>query len=217
VTLLATREGNYTAACAVDFAKPPQFYDTFALRDISGEKPVTGTWPYFLAAESRNAMKSSYPVPVKSCWNGIVVFQADGFYKDPSLRFRGIPDSLARHHLEGSECCLIHADNSLSPTKGVWLNPNVRVSYNSQADEVVNPKSGRWPSKREVIQGIWSNRWARWTQFPRRYTERLVVGKRVQLWRSEAQQTEKVEVNEEGSYCLINEMQVLAENGWAHV
>ncbi|PQE28264.1 polysaccharide export protein [Rutstroemia sp. NJR-2017a WRK4] len=217
VTLLSTREGNYAAACAVDFAKPPAFYDTFALRDISGEKPVTETWPFFLAAISRNTMKSSSPVPVKSCWNGIVVFQAEPFYKNPSLKFRGIPDSLARHHLEGSECCLIHADNSLSRTKGVWLNPNVRVSYNSEADEVVNPKEGRWPSRRGVIQGIWSNRWARWTQFPKRYAEHVVVERRARLWRSEMQQTGQVEVHEEGMYCLINEMQVLAENGWAHV
>ncbi|KAM3085729.1 hypothetical protein ACMFMG_002794 [Clarireedia jacksonii] len=216
VTLLATREGNYAAACAVDFSKPPKFYDTFALRDISGEKPITETWPFFLAAASRNAMKSSSPIPVKSCWNGIVVFEADAFYKNPSLRFRGIPDSLARHHLEGSECCLIHADNNLSVTRGVWLNPNVRVSYNAQADEVVSSRAGRWPGKREVVQGTWSNRLARWTQFLKRYTERLVVERRVRLWRSEAQQTGQ-EVNEEGIYCIVNEMQVLVENGWAHV
>lgn len=150
MTLIATRDGNYAAACVVDFSNPPLFYDTFALRDISGEKPITQTWPFFLAAESRNTMKSSSPVPVKSCWNGIVVFQAGPFYKNPSLRFRGIPDSLALHHLEGSDCCLIHADNSLSLTRGVWLNPNVRVSYNSKADNVVNSKGGRWPSKREI-------------------------------------------------------------------
>lgn len=154
MTLIATKDSNYAAACAVDFSNPPLFYDTFALRDISGEKSVTQTWPSFLAAESRNAMKSSSPVPFKSCWNGIVVFLADLFYKNPSLRFRGIPDSLALHHLEGLERCLIHADNSLTLTRGVWLNPNVRVSYNSKADNVVNFKVGRWPSKREILKGI---------------------------------------------------------------
>lgn len=217
VTLIATRDGNYAAACAVDFSDPPLFYDTFALRDISGEKPITQTWPCFLAAESRNSMMSSSPVPVKSCWNGIVVFQADPFYKNPSLRFRGIPDSLARHHLEGSECCLIHADNSLSLTSGVWLNPNIRVSYNAKADNVVNSTRGRWPSRGEILKGIWSNRWARWTRFSQRYTEQLVVERRVRLWRSETRRAGHVEVHEEGIHCLVNEMQVLAENGWAHV
>ncbi|KAJ8070690.1 hypothetical protein OCU04_001061 [Sclerotinia nivalis] len=217
VTLIATRDGNYAAACSIDFSNPPLFYDTFALRDISGEKPITQTWPFFLVAESRNAIKSSSPVPVKSCWNGIVVFQADPFYKNPSLRFRGIPDSLALYHLEGSECCLIHTDNKLSLTKGVWLNPNVRVSYNSKADNIINSKGGRWPSKREIFKGIWSNRWVRWTRFLGRYTERFVVERRVRLWRNEMQQTKHAEVHEEGIHCLINEMQVLVENGWAHV
>lgn len=163
------------------------FMIPFALRDISGENPITQTWPFFLAAESRNAMNSSSPVPVKSCWNGIVIFQADPFYKNPSLRFRGIPDSLALYFLEGSECCLIHADYSLSLTRGVWLNPNVRVLYNSKADNFVTSKGGRWPSKREISKGIWSNRWARRTRFLWRYTERFVVERSVRLWRSEAQ------------------------------
>jgi hypothetical protein len=217
VTLIATRDGSYAAACAVDYSKSPLFYDTFALRDISGEKPITQTWPFFLAAESRNAMKSSSPIPVKSCWNGMVVFEAGPFYEYPSLRFRGILDSLALHHLEGSECCLVHADNSLSLTRGVWLNPNVRVAYNSEADNIVNPKVGRWPSKREKFWGIWSNRWARWTRFLSRYTQRFVVERRVRLWRSEAKRTGHAEVHEEGIHCLVNEMQVLVENGWAHV
>lgn len=216
-TLISTRGGNYSVACAIDFSKPPLFYDTFALRDASGTEPITQTWPYFLAAESRNAIKSNFPVPVKSCWNGIVVFQASSFYEVPSLRFRGISDSLARYHLEGSECCLIHADNPLSATSGVWLNPNVRVSYNIEADKIVNPKAGKWPSKMEILEGVWSNRWARWTRVPRRYLERFVVNRRVRLWRLEMRKRGHKEVREEGIFCLINEMQVLVENGWAHI
>ncbi|KAF7871521.1 hypothetical protein EAF04_003628 [Stromatinia cepivora] len=217
VTLIATRDGNYAAACAVDFSNPPLFYDTSAPRDTPGQKPITQTRPFFLAAESRNAMKSSSPVPVKSCWNGIVVFQAEPFYRNPSLRFWGIPDNLALHHLEGSECCLIHIDNSLSLTKGVWLNPNVRVSYNSKSDDIVNSKGGRWPSKREILKGIWSNRCARWIGFPLRYTERFAVERKVRLWRNEADRTGHAEVQEEGIRFLINEMQVVVENGWAHI
>lgn len=162
-------------------------------------------------------MKTHAPIPVKSCWNGIVVFQAEPFYKNPSLRFRGVQDSLAQYHLEGSECCLIHADNSLSLTKGVWLNPKVRVSYNAEADSIVNSKRGKWPSKSEILEGIWCNRWARWTGFLYRYIERFLVQIRVQRWRSEALVVGKMEVHEKGVYCLVNEMQVLKENGWAHI
>jgi len=201
----------------MDFSKPPLYYDTFALRDISGAKPVTQSWPFFLAAESRNAMKSNAPVPVKSCWNGIIVFQAAPFYKDKPLRFRGIPDTLAAHHLEGSECCLIHADNELSAINGVWLNPNVRVTYNPEADKVVNPETDRWPSKIEKLKGIWSNRLARWSELPQRYLERYMVDRRLRLWRKETKRTGHTELRERGTHCLINEMQVLVENGWAHV
>lgn len=160
---------------------------------------------------------SNSPVPVKSCWNGIIVFQAEPFYKDSTLQFRGISDGLALHHLEGSECCLIHADNPLSASRGVWLNPNVRVLYDPKIDQVVNPKTGSWPSRGDKFKGIWGNRFARWTGFPRRISERYVVRKRLQIWRDEAKHKEKKEVDEAGTYCLINEMQVLVYNGWAHV
>lgn len=203
--------------CSLDFSKPPNYYDTFALRDISGAKAVTQTWPFFLASESRHALIYNDPVPVKSCWNGIIVFQADPFYKDSPLHFRGISDSLALHHLEGSECCLVHTDNPLSASRGVWLNPNVRVSYNSEADKVVNPKTGSWPNRGEKFWGIWDNRVARWTGFPRRMAERYVVRIRLQTWRNEAKQGDGKALDEAGTYCLINEMQVLIWNGWAHV
>ncbi|RDL36723.1 uncharacterized protein BP5553_06075 [Venustampulla echinocandica] len=215
-TLIATREGNYAAACSLDFSKPPLYYDTFALRDISGGETVTQTWPFFLSAESRNAIIFNSPVPVKSCWNGMVVFQADPFYDDPPLRFRGIPDSLALHHLEGSECCLIHADNPLSATHGVWLNPNVRVSYNPEASKQVHPASGSWPGRRERLVGMWSNRLARWTRIPRRFVERYVVNRRVRVWRDETHRKGQDD-NHDGTYCMINEMQVVVQNGWAHI
>ena len=210
--MIATRDGVYAAACSLDFSKPPLYYDTFALRDISGAKAVTQTWPFFLAAESRNAMMSNNPVAVRSCWNGIVIFQADPFYKIPPIRFRGIPDSLAAHHLEASECCLIHADNELSQKQGVWLNPNVRVSYNAEADKIVRPKSGQWPSRSERVRGIWNNRLERWTGSPWRYLERSLVNKKIQLW-----QNEQNEDHSNGTFCIVNEMQVLVDNGWAHV
>lgn len=161
-------------------------------------------------------MMSNSPVPVKSCWNGITVFQAEPFYRDPPLHFRGIPDSLAVHHLEGSECCLIHSENNLSATQGVWLNPNVRVSYNAEADKIVNPKIGSWPSRKEMLKGVWSNRWARWSRLLARFMESYVVNRRIRSWQSEPQKGLGTD-RQEAPHCLINEMQVLVENGWAHV
>lgn len=69
--LLSTNDGNYAAACSLDFSKPPNYYDTFALRDASGHEAVMSTWPFFQDPVSRYAMKHMSPVPVTSCWNGI--------------------------------------------------------------------------------------------------------------------------------------------------
>jgi hypothetical protein len=154
---------------------------------------------------------------VKSCWNGIVVFQAEPFYNDPSLRFRGTPDSLAASHLEGSECCLIHLDNELSAKQGVWINPNVRVAYNAEADKVVNPETGTWPSTAQKMKGIWTNRLARWTGSLWRSLERDTVRRRVRSWRRKNEQKGERVLARDEEYCLINEMQVLVENGWMHV
>ncbi len=156
-------------------------------------------------------MWNSNAVPVQSCWNGAVALKADPFYASPPLRFRAVSDSLAKQHLEGSECCLIHAD--YRKTHGVWLNPNVRVGYKPEAYEAVNPQDGRfWPTWREKVKGVWLNRLARWFAWPRRAAEKLLVIRRVREWEAAHEGN-----HEEALHCLINEMQVLVENGWQHV
>lgn len=143
-----------------------------------------------------------------------VAMDAAPFYAETTpLRFRGISDSLATSHLEGSECCLIHTDNSLSAEKGVWLNPNVRVGYNSRAYDQVNPrdsKANAWVGTASVLHGNWENRILRWLTTT--WFEDTTVGRRIRKWRAEADGRE-----ESGVSCLINEMQVLVANGWAHV
>ncbi len=79
IKLLDTNNGQYAAACAMDYSKPPNYYDTFALRDADGEETVMQTWPYFRSRTSRSAIKSNKPVPVTSCWNGM------GKIRSPSL------------------------------------------------------------------------------------------------------------------------------------
>lgn len=71
LTLLNTNDGNYAAACSMDFKKPPYFYDTFALRDADGHEHASQTWPYFRSSTSRDAVKQGRPAPVSSCWNGM--------------------------------------------------------------------------------------------------------------------------------------------------
>ncbi|KAH7493576.1 hypothetical protein FOMA001_g1010 [Fusarium oxysporum f. sp. matthiolae] len=206
--LLGTNGGDYAAACSLDFSKPPQYYDTFALRDTNGQAHAMPTWPYFKGSVSRNALVNHLDaVPVASCWNGIVAMPVEPFTSSSKLRFRGIPDSLAEHHLEGCECCLIHADNPLSKTRGVYLNPHVRVGYNLRAYQALHPEQGAWVSTWQIFSGLWTNRIMRWVSSP---FEAWVVRRRVAEW-------EKLGGREPGEFCLINEMQVLVERGWAHV
>jgi len=216
LTLIATRNGAYDAACSLDFSQKRHiYYDTFALRDSKGEKALPLTWPYFQSSISRNAMMHNLPVPVKSCWNGAVVFKAEPFYALPPLRFRGVSDSLAKYHLEGSECCLIYDDAKfkMGDQQGVWLNPNVRVGYNATAYAQVHPTNDvTWPNGSEKVWGMWKNRWSRWLGEPIRTIERLRVKRRVRQW--EAEEKDNVET---ALHCLINEMQVLFESGWKHV
>ncbi|OCK80823.1 glycosyltransferase family 69 protein [Lepidopterella palustris CBS 459.81] len=226
LTLLATHNSSYAAACSLDFEKPPSYYDTFALRDSSGAKPIMDTWPYFLSWDSRHALIGNQPVPVQSCWNGIVAFDSAPFYGDvmpgkpTQLAFRGIEDSLASSHLEGSECCLIHADNYLSARKGVWLNPAVRVGYDGSAYDAVHPTSSHgsisWPSPRDRFIGIWRNRFVRMVGRPKRMLESLVVYWRMRGWERETG-VKGEKRKEVGVQCVVNEMQVLVERGWLHV
>jgi hypothetical protein len=125
------------------------------------------------------------------------------------LKFRGIDDSLALYHLEGSECCLIHADNPESHSKGVFLNPKVRVGYNQWAYEQANPGGG-WISFWQIIRGLWENRLRRWMTTP--WFKEWVVNRRLSSWRRK-----NPGVEEPGRVCLVNEMQVLVENGWKHL
>ncbi|CAG7916382.1 unnamed protein product [Penicillium olsonii] len=207
--LLDTNKGDYGAACSLDFSKPPHYYDTFALRDSKGHEAIMQTWPYFSSQASRSAMKHMAPVPVTSCWNGMVAMPAKPFLDHPPLRFRGIPDSLAQRHLEGSECCLIHADNPLSTEKGVYLNPLVRVGYNGAAYAAVHPLMD-WLSAWRVFQGVWTNRLRRLGDTS--WLKAKTIRRRIDRW--EALDTKH---REDGQICIIDEMQILHRYGWIHV
>ena len=206
--LLDTNGGNYSAACSLDYAKPPSFYDTFALRDSDGHEAIMQTWPYFRSHVSRYAAERFLPVPVSSCWNGMVAMPIDPFVADSPLRFRSIPDSLATSHLEASECCLIHADYALSTSPGIFLNPSVKVGYNGSSYDAVNSPSAVL-SPLAISVALWQNRLLRF--FTTVSIKGWVVRGRLARW------VRETEGGERGAFCLIDEMQVLYERGWKHV
>lgn len=201
----------------MDYKMPHQYYDTFALRDFQGSKALPISWPYFTYNPSRERLIALDPVPVKSCWNGIVALKSAPFYANPPLKFRGVPDSLAMYHLEGSECCLIHADNNGEHARhGVYINPNVRVAYSPEIYKAVNPENGSWPGAQEKLLGMWRNRLQRLLAWPKRRFELNRVRTRVRSWQ-EVQGEEESRVHGEAEHCLINEMQVLESAGWRHL
>lgn len=214
VTLFETRDGEYAAACSMDYKSPPTYYDTFALRDDFGLKTVSLYWPWFQSPTSRASALRNEPVQVASCWNGIVVFDAAPFYASKPLEFRGIADSLADYHLEGSECCLIHADNYLSAQKGVWLNPNVRVGYSVNAYNKI--KRDHFPTAFWTVVGAWVDRANSWRVAVQTSLEARVVRKRLEAWMAETPAGESRRY-EPGEACLINEMQIMWSNGWKHL
>lgn len=157
-------------------------------------------------------MMKGQPVPVQSCWNGMVAFDAAPFTREKNpLRFRGIDDSLALSHLEGSECCLIHADNAQSPFKssarsGVWINPKVRVGYNFPAYLYQRMHMYGWS---EYLISIPVRMGTSLLGLP--WKKGSIEG-RLKQWKEE-----DTTRDEQGGFCLVDEMHVLVENGWKHV
>ena len=135
---------RYRAACAVDFINPFKFYDTYASRDLEGYSMGIPFYPWFSnagGAESRHdVLQQTDAVRVRSCWGGMVAFDAKVFQPsdltDPmglATTFRATDEMF----WDASECCLIHADiqdvpTLESPDSGIYMNPYIRVAYDSR-------------------------------------------------------------------------------------
>nr|POE59367.1 hypothetical protein CFP56_24636 [Quercus suber] len=143
-----TGKTQYHAACALDFIDPIKFYDTFATRDLEGFNIGVPFFPWFTTAGAgasrRDVLAQKDGVRVKSCWGGMVAFEAQWFQSStsstskmpqesvPPLRFRAENDTF----WDASECCLVHADLAmLAPTddgeSAILMNPYVRVAYSA--------------------------------------------------------------------------------------
>ncbi|KAL2866012.1 glycosyltransferase family 69 protein [Aspergillus lucknowensis] len=200
LSLLNTNYGTYTAACSFDILNRPSYPDTLALRDADGYEHVMQKWPFFRSSRSKDAIKSMLPIPVRSCWSGMVFMSTEAFYSTRPIRFRGVPEGLAALHIEASECCLIHADNLLSTRRGVYLNPFVRVGHD--APSAARPTDD-WLSTWRIFESLWENRLRRWFTFPS--LEGWSLRRRVSSW--EAQDDKN---HESGDFCLIDQLQPMA-------
>lgn len=125
------------------------------------------------------------------------------FIPNPVL-FRPIPDSLAAYYVEASECCLIHYDNPVSATAGVWINPTGCVGYPWPAYAAVTVNE--WPTVYEFQWGPWKNRWL-WRirdPFPS-----LKASWRIWRWRRRYP-----DVHEPGFACMQDLVMVITTDGW---
>lgn len=125
--LFETNGGNYSAACALDFADSPfKFYDRFATRDFLGKIPGLPFYPFFRSGPSREQiLRGERDIRVRSCWGGAVAFNAEPFIN--GMRFRGSGQVI---YQDASECCLIHAD--LKGDSSTFINSAVRVAYDDK-------------------------------------------------------------------------------------
>lgn len=145
---------DYRAVCAVDFKHPLVFYDTFATRDADGYEVGAPIFPWFSNAGSgrsrQDILSQSEIVRVKSCWSGMVAFEAKWFQPEKPISESRDSDNPGQAGLsfryeqedywDASECCLINADLALRSADlskngetGIYINPFVRVAYSRGA------------------------------------------------------------------------------------
>ncbi|KAL0094563.1 glycosyltransferase family 69 protein [Phycomyces blakesleeanus] len=128
IELLETYDGEYDAMCAMDFFG--EFYDTFATREADGGWVGSGNYPYFSHKPSRKLLYEEKPIPVYSCWNGMIALNAKPFLEN-KISFRAIIPKEPGPPVEASECCLVHTDlRSLNYTR-IYINPRIKVSYDT--------------------------------------------------------------------------------------
>ena len=147
---------QYRAACALDFMDTAfKFYDTYATRDLEGNGMGVIIYPWFSSAGEAQSRQDVFDqkdaVRVRSCWGGMVAFEAKWFQsrsanpgETPALSSNdttAMPSSPLRFraqdevYWDASECCLIQADlQALEPPQNpnatdIYMNPYVRVAY----------------------------------------------------------------------------------------
>jgi Cryptococcal mannosyltransferase 1 len=150
-TNAASGKAEYRAACALDFSNPFKFYDTFASRDLEGYSMGLPIYPWFSSAGEAKSRHDVFDqtdaVRVRSCWGGMVAFDARFFQSTADelddlnvagsmdgadftgFRFRGEQELF----WESAECCLIQADIQKPEDEdpGIYMNPYIRVAYDS--------------------------------------------------------------------------------------
>ncbi|KAL9614628.1 MAG: hypothetical protein Q9167_000916 [Letrouitia subvulpina] len=236
-------KASYLAACAVDFINPFKFYDTFATRDAEGYSMGVPFFPWFSSAgkgiSREDVLKGKDAVRVKSCWGGMVAFDASYFQVHAKndlanaevsntnsslasskdlVRFRAEPDLF----WEASECCLVHADLQKASNKsftnedvGIYINPYVRVAYSSWTLKLL--RTTRRIERLYTIPHSLINFLARMPRFNPRRTKLAGQEMKEKVWIADAKSEKGGSFQEitrsaaNGGYCGFRTLQLIKE------
>lgn len=146
----STGRANYAAACAVDFINAFKFYDRFATVGFDADFTGIPFFPWFTTTggtSRKDVISQTDAVRVRSCWSGMVAYEARWFQDQShdrnktaaSTDLRTAPIRFRYDEFvwwESSECCLVNADlqyresgQGLPADPRIYMNPYVRVAY----------------------------------------------------------------------------------------
>ncbi|GJD08987.1 Alpha-1,3-mannosyltransferase CMT1 [Galdieria sulphuraria] len=126
--------------CGLDYGSDLKFYDIWVTRDIHGG-PVTNAENCSIFQSKSDVMlcQQRKLVPVFSCWNGLVAMNADIFSKS-NIRFRSVDN--IRGDCPASECTLLCLDLWRNNHQLVYVDPEVKVAYDSTVFSKIFSQSG---------------------------------------------------------------------------
>lgn len=155
----------------------------------------------------------------KSCWGGMVAFDARPFQANPSLRFGATSDT----YWDASECCLIHADILDKTTLdeegeyvGIYMNPIVRPAYSTTTLSWIRPVQRferLFSIPHNIVNHVVGLPWVnpRRTEVPgSQVTEKVWVGD--QSLNAGGSFEEKTQEATVGGFCGIRTLQLIKES-----
>ena len=101
-----TGKAKYHAACAADFIDPFKYSDTFATRDDQGNRMGVPIYPWFSdtgnTKSRKDVLDQKDAVKVRSCWGGMVAFDARWFQPGGIDTGLGLADLTVDHNMTSS-------------------------------------------------------------------------------------------------------------------
>lgn len=148
IRLILLRDADM--ACSLDFDRNRygiKVYDMWVTRDMQG-KMLKHTYPYFSSEYDGAHLRDNKPFQVLNCWNGLVVMNAEPFYKD--VEFRTMREDVA--DCAASECTHICNDFWANGYYKIAVDPLVSVAYDADVYRDFEPYWKAMSNENSVIR-----------------------------------------------------------------